>query len=145
MRTNVKMIWHLPRNTRTFFIEELLAPNIVTPRVSLMSRQSTFFHSLLENPSVEAQTLSRLAARDIRSNLGSNLAHMREESGLCPWEYGGTRLKQELVKHNLAPVTEFDRWKIGLLEKYLTEKLMIFYYGLEENEDLEGLIASLVA
>ena len=88
-RTHVKMIWHLPRNTRSYFIEELLAPDSVSPCVSLMTRQSKFFHSLLANPSIEAQTLSRLAARDIRSNLGSNLAHMRQESGLCPWKYGG--------------------------------------------------------
>ena len=70
---------------------------------------------------------------------------MREESGLCPWEFGGTRLKEELVKNNLSPVAETDRWKIGLLDKYITEKLFIFYNGLEENEELEGLIISLVS
>ena len=143
-RTHIKLIWHLPRNTRTFFIDSLLAPNISPPRVSLMTRQSKFFHSLLENPSPEAQVLSRLAARDIRSNLGSNLAHMRVESRLNPWEYGGTRLKYEILQNNKSQLPESDKWKIGLLNKFISEKLTRFYDGLDENEELESMIRSLV-
>ena len=49
------------------------------------------------------------------------------------------------MKNNGTPAPDFDRWKIGLLDKYLTEKLMIFYSGGEENTELEGLIESLVS
>ena len=39
-RTHIKLTWNLPRNTRSFFIDSLLAPDISSPRVSLMTRQS---------------------------------------------------------------------------------------------------------
>ena len=69
---------------------------------------------------------------------------MRVESGLNPWEYGGTRLKYELLQNNKSQLPELDKWKIGLLDKFISEKLTRFYDGLDENEELESMIRSLV-
>ena len=108
-RTKVKLVWKPPRGTRLYFIDNLLAPEVIPPSVSLMTRQLSFFHSLINGPSPEAETLARLSARDIRSTLGSNLAHIRTESGLDPWEFGGERVKLELMKYNASKVNENDR------------------------------------
>lgn len=142
-RTNVKLAWNLPRNTRSYFVENLLAPGIVPPSVSLMTRQLTFFHSLLLSPSPEAQTLCRLSARDLRSTLGSNLAHIETETGLNPWEYGGDRVKKELIKSNMSVVEPEDCWRIVYLEKLLNQRLFNFYTGNQTNEELTDLINSL--
>ena len=107
-------------------------------------RQSKFFHGLIGSESPEVQTMALLSARDIRSNLGSNLEDLKVESGLDPWEYGGERMKTALLEFNSSKVPENEVWKIGLLHKYLTERLLAYYNGLDENEDLNGLIKSLV-
>ena len=57
--------------------------------LKLNTRQLTFFRSLLESPSPEMQTLCQLSARDLRTTLGLNLAHIQAETGLTPWEFGG--------------------------------------------------------
>ena len=46
--------------------------------VSLMMKLVAFFRSLLASPSGEVQVVARLAARDMRSNMGKNLALIRE-------------------------------------------------------------------
>ena len=142
-RTNIKLAWNLPRNTRSYFIENVLAPSVVPPSVSLMTRQVNFFHSLLLSPSPEAQTLCRLAARDLRSTLGSNLAHIATETGLSPWEYGGNRVKDELLKFNMSDVKPEDHWRISYLEKLLNQRLFDFYTGNQTNEYLTDVINSL--
>ena len=41
----------------------------------------SFFRSLIASPSSEVVVVALLAARDLRSNLGKNLALVRETSG----------------------------------------------------------------
>ena len=132
--TNLKLIWNLPRNCHTYFIESVLAPGILSPRVTLMSRFLSFFHSLLSSPSTEVQVLSRLSAHDLRTTLGSNLAHAQAETGLDPWCYGGQRMKDELFRHNKSEVPPSDEWRLPLLEKLLFERLVTYY---ESNEGME--------
>ena len=142
-RTNVKLAWNLPRGTRSYFIDNLLAPGITPPSVSLMTRQLSFFHGLLECPSPEAETLARLSARDIRTTLGSNLDHIRKETGLNPWHFGGERIKMELLKNNFSEMDENDKWRIAYLEKLLTHRLYQYYQGNHECEELDQMINSL--
>ena len=142
-RTNIKLVWDLPRSTRSYFIENLLALGITPPSVSLMTRQVTFFHSLLQSPSPEIQTLCHIAARDLRSTLGSNLAHIQSETGLNPWEYGGERMRDELLKHNSSKVEDMDVWRISFLDKLLSLRLCDSYNGNQRNQDLSALIDSL--
>ena len=84
-RTGHKLAWDMPRNCHTYMVQEVLAPHVVSLRANLLSREVGFFRSLLASPSNEVTVIALLAARDIRSNLGSNLALVRELTKLDPW------------------------------------------------------------
>ena len=142
-RSSVKLAWGLPRNSKNFLIGSLLAPHISPPVVTLMHRQAKFFHTLLQSPSQEIQVLARLSARDVRTNIGSNLDQIRIESGLHPWTYGGLRLKEELSSFHHVMVPGADIWRIPYLERLLDERLTNYYNGNNADDDLEALIQSL--
>ena len=125
--TNTKLVWNLPRKCRSYFIGSVLAPDITPPRVSLMTRFLKFFHGLLDADSREIQVLCRLAARDIRTSLGSNLKSAREETGLDPWVYGGQRMKQALLEYNHVHIPEGDEWRVPFLSKLLQQRLIQHY------------------
>ena len=110
-----------------------------------MTRFLKFFHGLLQSESVEIQVLSRLAARDVRTSLGSNLRAARDESGLDPWVYGGQRMKEALLEHNRDHALEIDKWRIPFLSKLLQQRMILYYNGAEETQDLDELIDSLVS
>ena len=57
-KTHIKLAWNVPRNCHSYFIDTVLAQAVTSPRVSLMSRFLTFFHSLINSPSPEVQVLS---------------------------------------------------------------------------------------
>ena len=84
-----------------------------------------------------------MASCDIRSTLGSNLAHTRTETGLDPWVFGGERMKTELLKYNASSVCENDQWRIGCLDKLLNQRLMQYYNGSQECTELDAMITSL--
>ena len=144
-RTHIKLTWNLPRQCKTFFVSEVLAPGVLQPNVYLMTRFLSFFHSLLDSSSVEVQLMTRLAARDLRSNLGSNLSHVKQETGLDPWIYGGARMREALIEANTVKVPEQDQWRIGYLSKLINLRLEAFFCGdTEEEENINTLINSLV-
>ena len=58
--------------------------------------------SLLAGPSHEVTVVALLAARDLRSSLGSNLALVREETGLDPWVAGRAELRAALEEDHLT-------------------------------------------
>ena len=90
--------------------------------------------------------MSRLSARDIRTNIGSNLNYIYTETGLDPWMFGGERMREELMQHTIATVPEADGWRLPLLRKLLSDRLYTFYHGDKETEEyLTGLITSLVS
>ena len=93
-RTNVKLTWDLPRNCHNFFIATTLAPQLVPPEISMLTKWHRFFLSLKNSPSKEVQVISWLAARDIRTSIGSNLDALKRETGLDPHCFGTDRLKQ---------------------------------------------------
>ena len=109
-----------------------------------MSRFLSFFHSLLSSPSTEVQVLSRLSARDLRTTLGSNLAHAQAETGLDPWSYGGQRMKDELRMFNKSQVPVEDEWRLPLLEKFLYQGLVNYYESNDEIELIDSQLQSLV-
>ena len=124
--TNIKLAWNVPRKCRSYFIEHLLAPGIVHPRVSLMTRFLKFFHGLLTSESPKIQVLSRLAARDVRTNLGSNLKSALDESGLDPWIFGGNRMNESLMNFNHIQVSKSDEWRIPYLSKLFQQRMIEF-------------------
>ena len=78
-RTGVKLAWGVHRGCRTFLLQQVLAPEVTSLRVNLLLRFRTFFRSLLNSPSPEVQVAVHLAARYLRSPVGSNLALLRKE------------------------------------------------------------------
>ena len=96
--------------------------------------------------SPEVQVAARLAARDLRSFVGSNLALIRKESGgLDPWTAGPGQLKKALLQNEVVPVPVRDAWRAHFLQRLLEERLQHFYTGdkLQEKR-VQGLIYSLV-
>ena len=63
----------------------------------LLSNFVGFFRNLLNSPSAEAAVMARLAARDIRTSLGKNLARIRDLTHLDPWS-----VSKDLLQHRLS-------------------------------------------
>ena len=110
-----------------------------------MTRFHKFFRSLIDNSSIEVMVLSQLSARDVRTNLGSNLRAIQEETELDPWLFGGDRLRDELLRHHTTPVPQCDTWRLPLLEKLLTQRTFAFYNNPEDIPHMDQLINSLVS
>ena len=135
-RTGVKLAWGVHRGCRTYLLQQVLAPGIISLRVNLLMRFRTFFRSLLESPSPEVQVAVRLAARDVRSSVGSNLALLRKESGgLDPWTVAPGQLRTALLKKEEAAIPARDAWRIPYLRRLLAERLQHFYNGDTKEED----------
>ena len=136
----------LHRGYRTYLLQQVLAPGVISLRVNLLMRYRTFFQSLLDSPSPEVQVAVRLAARDLRSSVGSNLAILRQESGgLDPWTVSAGKLKAALIKKETVAVPAQDEWRIPLLRQLLAQRLKHFYDGDKvKEESISRLIDSLV-
>ena len=104
-----------------------------------------FRGQLLASPSHEVAVVARLAARDIRSSVGNNLAVLRDRTGLDPWTVAPGRLRAALTAAGRAEVPEQDSWRIGCLQQLLTARLRA-HYGADKEEEqrLQSLIDSLV-
>ena len=77
-----------------YFIDHVLSADSPPLISSLLSRFHKFFFSLLFKESFEVSVIARLAAKDIRSNLGSNLRLLKETSGCDPWCTGFDEMKK---------------------------------------------------
>ena len=85
LKTGHKLAWGVDRRCRTYLVQEVLAPPVPSLEAGLLSMFHWFFLSLLQSPSHEVSVVARLAARDIRSNLGSNLDLLVKKSNPDPW------------------------------------------------------------
>ena len=144
-KTGVKLAWQVHRGCRTYLVQHVLAPGISSLRVSLLVRFRGFFRSLLTSPSPEVQVAALLAARDLRSSLGSNLELIRKESGLDPWTCSKAKLTEALIQAEEVPIPEEDLWRIPYLWRLLEERLQFYYCGdTKEERRVQELIDSLV-
>ena len=145
-KTGVKLAWGVHRGCWTYLRQKVLAPGVQSLLVNLLLRFRSFFRSLLASPSPEVQVAAWLAARDIWSPVGSNLALLRQESGgLDPWTCSPGQLRAALVRSEAVPVPDRDRWRIPYLQRLLSEKQDYYYSGDVLNEKhTAGLIDSLV-
>jgi hypothetical protein len=144
-RTGHKLAWGVPRACRTYLVQAVLAPHVASLRASLLHRFTFFFRGLLASASGEVAVMARLAARDVRSTIGSNLALVRQETGLDPWVAGRAELRAALEAADQALVPQLDSWRAPALEKLLTARLQAHYAGDKGEEGrLQGLIDSLV-
>ena len=144
--TCVKLAWGVHRGCRTYLLQKVLAPWVQSLRVNLLMRFRSFFRSLLVSPSPEVQVAARLAARDIWSPAGSNLALLRQESGgLDPWICSPGQLRAAMLRSEAVPVSDTDRWRIPYLQRLLLQKQDHYYSGNVLNvKRIAGLIDSLV-
>ena len=84
---------------------------------------------------------ARLAARDIRSNLGSNLDLIKRESKLDPWESDKLSIQAALHFAEMKEVAEENKWRCEYLRKLLIQRLEFGYSG---NKDEEKRITTLI-
>ena len=83
-RTGHKISWSVHQGCRTYLMQQVLAPYVTSLRVQIICKFRGFFRSLLVSPSNEVKVVARLAARDVRSSVGANLALISRETGLDP-------------------------------------------------------------
>ena len=81
-----------------------------------------FFHSLLTSSSQEVVTLTILASHDIKSNLGANLAYLKEMTKLDPWSVGKEQLSYALNQEFAIKTPDADFWRPPLLHKLLIQR-----------------------
>ena len=137
--TCVKLVWDVPRGCHTYLVDNLLAANFVSTRRQILGRYVKFFKGLLSSRSKEVVLVANIVARDKASVTGRNLEMLREETGLNPWSATPAQIRESLPK---AEVPQQDRYRLGLLEKYLsTRKLLESDMG--DTKDISGLIDSL--
>ena len=144
-RTGIKLAWGVHRGCHTYLLQQVLAPGTPSLRTDLFLRYRTFFRSLLTSPSPEIQVTALLAARDLRSSTGSNLAVLREETGLDPWTCSVGQLGAALLQAEQVPVPAADAWRVGYMQRLLQERLQFYYSGNTEEElRVQGLLDALV-
>ena len=118
----------------------------VSLRVRLLTQSRGFFRGLLSSPSREVAVAARISARDIRTNLGSNLALIRRETNLDPWETDRLSVKSALHFAEMKEIPAGDEWRSEYLSKLLNEMLYHKYNGnIDEEKKILTLINSLVA
>ena len=104
-----------------------------------------FFQSLLSSPSVEVQTAARISARDVRTNLGSNIKLVESITGSSLWTSSKGHLMEALREMERQEVPDVDHWRVGLLTKLLQQRLTAYYGADDENvKRLQDMIDSLV-
>ena len=140
-RTGHKLAWDVPRSCQTYLVQTGLAPKELSLQASLISCSVGFFRGLLASPSQEVTVVALLAARDLRSSLGSNMALVQEVAKLDPWAASWAELQAALEKADQAQVPQLDSWRVPTLKKLLSARLQAYYSGDKEEEKwLQGLI-----
>ena len=118
-RTSAKLSYDLPRHCHRYVIDNLLAPNIWPIKSSLLSRFHGFSGSLILSESPEVQLVTRLAARDVRSSLGSNLRLIHDMTDLNPWTTSRLVMKEGLREVTIAQTPEEDYWRVGAIQSIM--------------------------
>ena len=135
----MELVWDVPRACHNYLVDNLLAANFVSTRRQILGRYVKFLKGLLSSRSKEVVLVANIVARDKASVTGRNLEMLREETGLNPWSATPAQIRESLPKKE---VPQQDRYRLGLLEKYLsTRKLLESDMG--DTKDISGLIDSL--
>ena len=142
--TGVKLAWEVPRATRSYLVQEVLAPGFTPLRSELLLRFRNFFRRLLCSPSPEVVIAALLGARDIRTTVGANLQLLKEETGLDTWQASPGEIRRKLKEKSEVKVPDQDMWRIPYLRKLLQARLEASYKGQEEKvEELTNRVNSL--
>ena len=141
-RTNLKLAWDCPRATRGYLVQEVLSCGQDTIRTRLLIKFKSFYDSLLTSPSKEARMMVRISELDIRSNTGSNIRMLKEETGNR--DMSRKELRELLRKRGTIEVPRQDFWRPIYLRKLLHERReMHLKAETNSQKELQSLIDSL--
>ena len=132
-------------SSKAFRCASVMCPSVMSLSQCLLTRALGFFHSCLDSPSHEVKVMARLSARDLRSNLGSNISLIESMTGGNPWTMNKYECKKFLRAREKSGVPPADTWRLSYLWRLLTERLEAYYRGEDDNyKRLTILIDSLV-
>ena len=95
--------------------------------------------------SPEVQLVARLAARDVRSSLGSNLGLIHDMNHLNPWTTCRQVVKERLREVTMTETPQEDYWRLVAIENLLSERQLAFYNSDDQKvQQITTLIESLV-
>ena len=138
--TCTKLVWGLPRQTHSYFVDRFLSCGMPSIRSQILSRYAKFVRSLLSSPSKEVAVVARVSATDVSSNTGLNLLNFKLESNLCAVTSPIMKIKEFLFRP--MPVPESDEWRIAVLSSYLETRNSL-KSSLSNTEFIDNLIDSL--
>ena len=116
LNTCIKLIWHVPRNTFTYLLDNVLSADFVSLSHQVFGRYVSYFQKLFMSSSREVRHLARIVSRDARSVTYKNVQLLTTLSGYSPWDYSSGKILENLPK---APVLALDWWRPSLLKKFL--------------------------
>jgi hypothetical protein len=119
--TCVKLTWQVPRATHTYFVEQLLSCGHNSVRTDVLARYTRYTKGLKASPSMEVAVMFGVVQRDIRTVTGSNIALIRQETGMDPISSFPWKVKLKLAD-NMSRVPEMDMWRLDYLAKLLTKR-----------------------
>ena len=143
-QVGVKLTWGVPRGTRTYLLQQCLAPGATSARAEIMARFCGFFSGLRNAPSAEVRTVALLCACDMRTTTGRNIHLVEEASGLSVWSSTTAQVRRAIMQKETVGVALEDQWRVPYLGRLLEQRLQFHYNGDKENETrVQTLIDSL--
>ena len=121
MDTCVKLSWEVPRETHTYFVDNMLAAGFRHLSTDIKSRYVKYFQGLLKCKSEQVRVLAELVGRDAGSTTGKNLIMLERETGLNPWSSPSWKVSNALST-KLTPVPPQDGWRLQCLHKLLIQR-----------------------
>ena len=137
--TCIKLVYDVPRATHTYFVDNLLAANFLSSRQQIISRYVKFVRGLLSSPSEEVALVAKIIAHSMGSTTGRNMAMIRRETGLNPWDATPVQVRDNLPS---AAVPQQDKWRLNLLQKYIAQRRKM-EIDLDDTQHINSLINSL--
>ena len=124
----IRMAHDLPRQTRTFIVENYLCP-LPSARQMILRRYVQYVQSLLNSANPVISQLASLSVNSTRSVTGRNVKNMRDEFGLDPLS---VNKRQFVVKKVVIPENGVE-----------TIELLDFLLYLRSNETEEEIVDEL--
>ena len=129
----MRLAWHVPRSTHTYFVDHLLSCNFTNGRTDILARFTQFVRGLRASPSMEVAVLCGVVAGDVQTTTGNNLHLVMEETGINPVNCSSSKVK-EVLGVKLAVVPDHDSWRVAYLGKLLEARGEAHYEGTEVKE-----------
>ena len=139
--TCIKLSWEVPRDTHTYFVDNMLAEGLRSLSTNIKSRYVKYFQSLLKSKSEQVRLLAALVGRDAMSTTGKNLIMLQRETGLNPWVVSARQVSNVLAA-KVTPVPQQDSWRLQCLKKLLTQRYQLKMEA-QDTKQISKLISSL--